>query len=441
MGVTMPDSNVYNTSVFNILMRCLFASSLSILAINADAQSLPDFALAPGDTVKLDILDDDKEPTDLPVGMDGSIQAPFLGSVSVAGLTVSQALDELNRRYVAQHIFVVPKLGFSVASYRPVFVIGDVKNPGSFPFQPRLTVEKAIGLAGGQIGTDPAEDPVLARARLRGELDTLEASIVREALAFARLTGELAGRSDIPDEDIPASARDFVNGPLAQSVREVELRIAKADADGFAAQQEVLSKQIKESEGGLTLLDQLLEKVNGTVELSRGDVERAKELRRRGLNTQTDVSNFQRQQAQEESRQLEVLSRLSEARKDVGLLKSRLVELAQTRQVNNLVELQTRNVSLATYLASHRTAEEQLVLMSNLTAQELARNKQVVLDFTIRRGADTSEVPAKATDPLIPGDVLVVRIRASTDDAALASLPEPAAQAWPATGANIPPSP
>src|SRR5262245_47344693 len=177
MGVTMSESNIYNTSSLNIMIRCLFVSSLSILAFSADAQSLPDFPLAPGDTVKLDILDDDKEPTDLPIGMDGSIQAPFLGSVSLAGLTVSQALDELNRRYVAQHIFVVPKLGFSVAIYRPVFVIGDVKTPGSFPFQPRLTVEKAIGLAGGQITTGPSQDPVLARARLRGELDTLEASI------------------------------------------------------------------------------------------------------------------------------------------------------------------------------------------------------------------------------------------------------------------------
>jgi exopolysaccharide production protein ExoF len=422
-----------------IVRSCVFLSSLATIATQVGAASLPnaDFPLAPGDIVKLDILDDVEVPTDLPIAMDGSIQAPFLGAVPVAGLTVSQALEELNRRYVDQHIFVVPKLGFSVAAYRPIFVIGDVQNPGSFLFQPQLTVEKAVGLAGGQIATNPAEDPVLARARLRGELDTIEANIAREALAFARLTAELAGRSDILDEDVPASAREYVRGPLAESVREVELRIAKADAEGFAAQQAVLSEQIAAAESGLKLLDQLLEKVSGTVELSRGDVERAKELRKRGLNTQTDVSNFQRQLTGEESRQLEVLSQLSNARKDIGLLKSRLVELSQTRHVNNLNDLQTHNVNLATYLGSHRTTEEQLVLMSSLTADALLKNKQVIVDFRIRRGTGNgaTEVPATASDLLAPGDVLVVRMRDASEPA-VTSLP--VAQTSSVTGAVLP---
>ena len=131
---------------------------------NAEALSQPDFTLAPGDTVKLDILDDDKEPMDLQIAIDGSIQAPFVGAVPIAGLSVPQALDALNRRYVEQQIFVVPKLGFSVAAYRPIFVTGDVRKPGSYPFQPQLTVEKAIGLAGGQIPPIPRRTPY-SRAR------------------------------------------------------------------------------------------------------------------------------------------------------------------------------------------------------------------------------------------------------------------------------------
>ncbi|TGQ42017.1 hypothetical protein EN859_011510 [Mesorhizobium sp. M00.F.Ca.ET.216.01.1.1] len=411
------------------VLRCIICIALlfltSILSPSkAGAISENDFPLAPGDTVKLDILDDDKEPMDLPVAMDGSIQAPFLGAVPIAGLTVSEALAELNRRYVAQRIFVVPKLGFSVAAYRPIFVVGDVRTPGSYPFQPQLTVQKAMGLAGGQIATDPAEDPVLARARLRGELETTEGNIIREALAYARLTAQLAERSDILPEDIPATARDYVNGPLAESVREVERRIAKADTEGFAAQKAVLSAQIAEAEQGLLLLNQLLENANETIKIGQADVERAQELRKRGINTQTDVSNVQRIMSQEEDHQLQVLTNISQARRDIGLLKSRLVEISQTRHVNALVDLQTHNVSLAAHLASHRTTEQQLVLMSSMTAEELAKNKQVVLDFTIRRGigADVVDIPATVTSVLAPADVLVVRIR-SADDATVAALP------------------
>ena len=282
---------LYVISVRNIVfsLAALFAASAS-----SEPLSEADFALAPGDTVKLDILDDDKEPMDLQIAVDGSIQVPFLGAVQIGGLSVPKALDELKRRYVEQQIFVVPKLAFSVAAYRPVFVVGDVRQPGSYAFQPQLTVEKAIGLAGGQITTNPAEDPMLARSRLRGELETTEANIVREALAYARLTAQLAGRTDIQAGDVPATAREYLDGPLAESVREVELRIAKAETDGFEAQKKVLSEQIAEAENGFILLNQLLENVNGAIELGRADLERAEELRKQGLNRQTDVSNLQR---------------------------------------------------------------------------------------------------------------------------------------------------
>ena len=419
------------------MISCLFPRILSIWCVmlpvmammgasaNAEALSQTDFTLAPGDTVKFDILDDDKEPMDLQIAIDGSIQAPFVGAVPIAGLSVSQALDALNRRYVEQHIFVVPKLGFSVAAYRPIFVVGDVRTPGSYPFQPLLTVEKAMGLAGGQIATDPAEDPVLARARLRGQLETTEGNIIQEALAYARLTARLADRTEILPEDIPATARDYVNGPLAESVREVEGRIVKADTEGFAAQKTVLSEEIAAGEQQLVLLNQLLENVNGTIEIAKGDLERSQELRKRGINTQSDVSNVQRSLSQEEARQLEVLTNISQARRDIGVLKSRLVEISQTRHVGALVDLQSHNIALAGYIATHRATEEQLVLMSSLSAVELAKSKQVVLDLTIRRGAGASvvEIPATATSVLDPGDVLVVRIRGSDDSATVAALP------------------
>ncbi len=37
----------------------------------------------------------------------------------------------------------------SILEYRPFFVNGKVKKPGGFPFQPGMTVRKAISLAGG----------------------------------------------------------------------------------------------------------------------------------------------------------------------------------------------------------------------------------------------------------------------------------------------------
>lgn len=44
---------------------------------------------------------------------------------------------------------VLPGDIIEVAEYLQVFVNGEVQRPGNYPFQPGLTVEKTISLAGG----------------------------------------------------------------------------------------------------------------------------------------------------------------------------------------------------------------------------------------------------------------------------------------------------
>ena len=268
------------------VVRAEFVIFLLGVVISSSTHAGPssDYLLAPGDTVKLDILDDEEIPVDLPVGPDGSIQAPFVGGVRVAGLTISDAVKELERSYVEKRIFVVPKVSISVAAYRPIFVIGDVRLPGSYPYQPQLTVEKALGLAGGQFQATSTENPVLTSARLRQELDLAEADIIREALAVARTTAQLAGRTTILDEDVPEEARSYL-GPDAEPVREVQLRILTAAADSFTSQTALLNEQLAESERGFALLEELLKNATGNIDLARADLKRAQDLQQRGIKT------------------------------------------------------------------------------------------------------------------------------------------------------------
>ncbi|WP_159587181.1 polysaccharide biosynthesis/export family protein [Chelativorans xinjiangense] len=415
--------------VFMVWASCTMAESLDMVG----------YGLAPGDLVKFDILDDEKDPLELPIAPDGSIQAPYIGAVPIAGLTVSGALKELVQRYSDQQIFVVPKLALSVAAYRPIYVTGDVRQPGAYDFKPEITVEKAVALAGGQLTATTADDPILARARMRGELEAIETSIVGAALAFARLTAQLAGRDEILDEDIPAIARSFVTGPIAASLRAVELRILAAGNESFAAQKEVLMANLEDAEDEITLLGELARKVERTVELSHADLERARELQRRGVQTLTEVSNIERQVSTEEVRHLQVLSDLAAARRNVGTLKSRLAELVQQRRVGALVELQTQNTNLATAIAARRAAEEQFALLSSMSVEELANNKEIVFDFKIRRQTDNGlvERPATATTPVAPGDLVVVRMIGGSTGPAAATLPRSDRTSRDAVGARF----
>jgi polysaccharide biosynthesis/export protein len=37
----------------------------------------------------------------------------------------------------------------SITTYRPFFILGEVKNPGSYPYVPNMTVLTAVAIAGG----------------------------------------------------------------------------------------------------------------------------------------------------------------------------------------------------------------------------------------------------------------------------------------------------
>lgn len=402
------------------LMALCAGALVPAATVRAEAPASPDsggirtsYPLASGDTLKFDILDDDRAAIDLPIADDGTIQAPYLGSVPVAGLSIDDARERLKARYVEQKIFVAPQIGLSVATYRPIFVIGDVKTPGGYPFQPDLTVEKAIALAGGRVLAAQSEDPVMARSRLRGELAKIDASIIREALAVARLTAQLDDRETIRQDDIPEHARAYLEGSVADTMRKVEQRLLETDRGGFEAQKAVLLEGVAEAERGQKLLKELEAKIDQSIELSRAELDRGRILQQRGIKTLTDISNLERQLNTAEARQLQVMSDASDGRRELGALKQQLTGLEQGRRVQALTDLQARNAELAGSIAARNTYEEQLMLTMALPTAKLHDAKEAALEFSIRRGGrdGVRNLIVEPSSPIEPGDVVAVSIR------------------------------
>ena len=106
------------------------------------------YRLGAGDEVDINVFGEKDLSLAARIGDNGRISYPFLGEMMVAGLT----LDELEKRVrdaLAGDYLVDPRVTVSVTAYRPFFVNGQVRSPGSYPFQPGMTVRKAISLAGG----------------------------------------------------------------------------------------------------------------------------------------------------------------------------------------------------------------------------------------------------------------------------------------------------
>ena len=161
------------------LLLWLFADSL------AAAESEPGaYRLGPGDQIIITVFGEDDLSMNFRLNDTGRLNYPFLGELRLKGLTVAE-LEQLITSGLKGPYLVNPDVTVSVGEFRPFFVHGEVKKPGSFVFQPGLTLEQAIAMAGGF--TDRANRRRIER--LRG--DVPGASPERTALSAPVFPGDV----------------------------------------------------------------------------------------------------------------------------------------------------------------------------------------------------------------------------------------------------------
>jgi len=131
-------------------LRTLLLIALSLFAsIAAAAEAeMSNYLLGVGDTIGISVYDEKELSVDKVRLTDaGTISVPMLGEVKASGLTLSEL--EANVTKGLMKYLVSPKVTVSMQQYRDFFVNGQVYKPGNFPFQPGLTVRKAVAIAGG----------------------------------------------------------------------------------------------------------------------------------------------------------------------------------------------------------------------------------------------------------------------------------------------------
>lgn len=139
------------------LVLGLFAHSSAI------AESEPDaYRLGPGDQIIITVFGEDDLSMNFRLNDTGKLNYPFLGEITIKGLTVAELEQRITMGLKGPYL-VNPDVTVSIGEYRPIFVHGEVKKPGSFTFQPGMTLEQAIAMAGGF--TDRANRKKIDRIR------------------------------------------------------------------------------------------------------------------------------------------------------------------------------------------------------------------------------------------------------------------------------------
>ncbi|KQV01529.1 hypothetical protein ASD99_04660 [Mesorhizobium sp. Root695] len=392
------------------------------------------YRLSVGDVVSFDFIDDSLPAEQLTVASDGAVNIPLIGSFEVGGLTVPDALSHIRKAFIDRELFNDPHIALAVVSFRPIFVLGDVKAPGSFPYQPALTVEQAVALAGGQsTGGATAEDRVVTRARLRGALDESVVEIAKEAIAAARIKAQLANSDKISELDMPDKVKGLMNANLIATLLPTEQRILETDQHALTTRRKQLSAGIDEVNVALANIQQLSEIQKTVIASSQADLERVRALNKKGIVTLTDLSNAEREATTQQSHLLEIYNQASTVRRELSQLQRDLDDATQTWTHTALTDLQAHNSEIERLIAVRESTEEQILLLSSLAAEQTRTNNTIAFTYQIRRKLNGQIATKVATldDAVAAGDTILVSINrldntldlASSLDAPLAAPP------------------
>ncbi|EJB5269281.1 polysaccharide export protein [Vibrio vulnificus] len=110
--------------------------------------SLDDYHLGTGDKIEIIVYGEDDLSMKLKIGKAGLVNFPYIGEVKLTGRTPSEIETEIENRLRGDYL-LNPMVTVNLESFRLFYISGEVEQPNGYEYQPRLTVEQAIAMAGG----------------------------------------------------------------------------------------------------------------------------------------------------------------------------------------------------------------------------------------------------------------------------------------------------
>ncbi|MFV0575458.1 MAG: polysaccharide biosynthesis/export family protein [Vibrio sp.] len=150
--------------IFCVLTLSLF--HFSTFAENKKEEH-SNYRLGMGDQIQIIVYNEEDLTMKLRIDESGTTIFPLIGELVLRGKTPNELAIEIRDRLKDGYI-IKPMVTVNMLEFGPYYVSGEVKTPGSYEFQPGLTVEKTIAVAGGF--TDRADRDDITVRRSTGKL-------------------------------------------------------------------------------------------------------------------------------------------------------------------------------------------------------------------------------------------------------------------------------
>lgn len=391
---------------------------LLILPANAARADTESYRLGSGD--KLDIRAiywDERQLAFVPwtgisgtyaVNGDGAVMLPLAGTITARGRSLAELTADLSARLQdSTKLLERPSVAVDIVEYAPLFVVGDVANPGRYEALPGATAAQALALAGGAMRMDIGMADLRGMLRDTGTLAQIDRDFVRNQVRAARLTAELAGADAL---ELP----DGLSHPDGRTALETLLREESAVFEARRRARALETENLEELKALLgTEIASLKSKRSGLetqAALARENLSNVEALRESGLARSIQIREAQRAIYELDTQDIDIQTgifraqqRIQEAERDILSIGNRLTTDAtgELQQVNAAQE----------ELAMQRSVMGGLLRLSGSDAPLLSAEVRTLYHL-MRDGTETEVAPAT---PLRAGDV--IRIERVVDGA------------------------
>ena len=129
-------------------------STFNPTSLSGSVSAPPGYVLSANDQVSVEVFGEDDLRTNGRLNPEGNLSVPLLGSIHLAGLTLTQAASRLTELYGRDYL-VSPKVNVMLLGYakRRFSILGQVNRPGSYEMPESspggIDLLEAIAMAGG----------------------------------------------------------------------------------------------------------------------------------------------------------------------------------------------------------------------------------------------------------------------------------------------------
>lgn len=107
-----------------------------------------EYRLDTGDQLRIIVFGEEELSGEFVVDSSGGVSLPLIGQVDAEGLTLREFEGAVRQALQAGYLND-PRVNAEVLNFRPYYILGEVQEPGEYPYNSGLTVMNAVATAGG----------------------------------------------------------------------------------------------------------------------------------------------------------------------------------------------------------------------------------------------------------------------------------------------------